>query len=199
MKTSLCQMLEGSMKDLPVEVKEYGMIVGEKISIVEIITGIRRLLNVERGMSVRARFSIGDLYNRIAKNKGLRKEVVQAISGEFGGKTYQLIRTYGWVAAKWEQEQRNDDKPWGWWVSNKPGEPERTTDNYETPLDVVTREQREQGEVLHCVAKNGRKFVIHMRNDVPITAHRDSRASSTTTSFCGTMIHEDRETYAVSK
>lgn len=176
MKSVLLELLVEVLKDLPCEVKEYGVVVSDDVNVLEIITGIRRLLNTDRGMSVRSRFAIGDFYNKITKRKGLRKEVVEAITGEFGGKTYQLIRTYGWVANKWPIDLRNDEKPWVWWIRNEHGAPDKDALEYETPLEVLKIEHRDQGIVVHCATKGSRKFIIHIpTGDMP-AAQRDEDA-----------------------
>src|SRR4051812_36588578 len=99
-KSDALGLFEKALGSQPVMVREFGLTMNYGASEKEITTSIRNLLNSEQSVTVRARFMMGDLYNQIHKQKGLRKWLSEMVEAEFGLKTYQMLRTYGWVANK---------------------------------------------------------------------------------------------------
>lgn len=182
-------LLQSATEGLPIEVREYGATMAETATPEQILSGLRSLLNSEQGITVRSRFCMGDLYNQINRQRGMRKMLISLLTNELGGKTYQLLRTYGWVAAKWPEDQRTDGHNWTWFINNAPGQPIREMNENVTALELVKAERNGSVKIFHFVAKSGRKFVSRVEEDVEVidvTADKKIKAEAAVSKFfCG--------------
>lgn len=164
-KSDALALFEKTLGGHPVALREFGLTMNFGATEKQITLSIRQLLNSEQAVTVRARFMMGDLYNQIHKQKGLRKWLAEMVATEFGEKTYQMLRTYGWVANKWPEEARSDQRGWTYYLRNKNGQEPRAENDNETVLEVARIDRNMATSVFHCVTKTGRRFVLHIADD----------------------------------
>lgn len=159
-----------ALADVPAVLGDYEMVIAEETTDEQLEDICKKLMQVERGTSVRLHFYFGDWYNALAKKRGHKNEVLRRIYLDCGSKYEQLLKTYGWVARKWPVSWRSDEHPWSYYVkwyldaNDVPTEhKKRGGEDKPTMLEVSSEKREPNGDVvLYLRSSASKQFVARL-------------------------------------
>jgi len=159
---SVNRLIADAVSACPVRLCRVGLQVRADATDEQLMLAVRNLFKLSARVNIFVYYSLGDVVSHLPPRSARRNAFVEMVKREVGESYAVRLTEFGKIARRWPHDRRNEDLPWAYYRTHKPGKPGQPDVKIE-PKDLPLTDRSvtiEDGlEIVRYKGPSGRVFV----------------------------------------